>query len=76
MDYQSVLETVESWPIEDRIKLVQDVSDRLLDQGYAPELTEEMKAELDRRIEEMDRSPEAGVPWEVVKARALERFRK
>jgi putative addiction module component (TIGR02574 family) len=76
MNYQSVLNEVESWPIEDRIRLVQDISDRLLDQGDSSELTEELKAELDRRIEEMDRDPEAGVPWEVVKARALERFRK
>jgi len=75
MDYQAVLNEVESWPVEDRIRLVRDVSDRLVDQDYEPELTEEMKAELDRRIEEMDRNPEAGIPWEVVKARALERFR-
>jgi putative addiction module component (TIGR02574 family) len=76
MDYYSVLSEVETWPIEDRIRLVQDVWDRLVDQGYEPRLTEEMKAELDHRIEEMDRNPDAGIPWEVVKARALERFRR
>jgi putative addiction module component (TIGR02574 family) len=76
MNYQSVLDEVESWPIEDRIRLVQDVSERLADQSDSPELTDEMKAELDRRIEEMDRNPEAGVPWEAVRTRALERFRK
>jgi len=76
MDYQSVLNEVESWPIDDRLRLVQDVWDQLADQGYEPELTEEMKAELDRRIEEMDRNPGAGVPWEEVKARVLGRLRK
>jgi len=76
MDYQAVLSEVESWPIDDRIRLVQDVWDRLVDQGYEPELTEEMKAELDRRIEEMDRNPDSGVPWEEVKARVLGRFRR
>ena len=55
MDYQSVLSEIETWPIDDRIRLVQDVWDRLADQGSEPELTEEMKAELDRRSEEMDR---------------------
>jgi putative addiction module component (TIGR02574 family) len=34
------------------------------------------KAELDRRIEEMDRNPDAGVPWEVAKTRVLGRLRK
>ena len=76
MDYQSVLSEVESWPVDDRVRLVQDVWDRLVDQGLEPELTDEMKAELDRRVEEMDRNPGLGVPWDVVKARALERFGK
>ena len=76
MDYQSVLNEVETWPIDDRIRLVQDVWGRLVDQGYEPELTEEMKAELDRRVEEMDRNPGSGVPWEEVKARVLGRLRK
>ena len=74
MDYQTVLSAVESWPVDDRVRLVQDVWDRLPDQGYEADLTDEMKAELDRRIEEMDRNPELGVPWEVVKARLLARF--
>jgi putative addiction module component (TIGR02574 family) len=76
MDYQSVLNEVESWPIDDRLRLVQDVWDRLVDQGHEPELTEELKAELDRRIEEMDRNPDSGVPWEEAKARVLGRIRK
>ena len=76
MDYQSVLDAVETWPMDDRIRLVQDVWDRLVDHGYEPELTEEMKAELDRRVEELDRNPGAGVPWEEAKARVLGRLRK
>ncbi len=76
MDYQAVLNEVASWPVDDRIRLVQEVWDRLVDQGYEPELTEEMKAELDRRIAEMDRNPELGVPWEEVKARVLGKFRR
>jgi len=76
MDYQAVLNEVESWPVDDRVRLVQDVWDRLADRGYEPELTAEIKAEIDRRIEELDRNPAAGIPWEAVKARALERIRK
>jgi putative addiction module component (TIGR02574 family) len=76
MDYQAILSEVESWPVDDRIRLVHDLWDRLMDQGFEPELAEEMKAELDRRIEEMDRNPDSGVPWEEVKARVPGRIQK
>jgi putative addiction module component (TIGR02574 family) len=62
MDYQSVLNEVESWPIDERVRLVQDVGDRLADHGCEPELTEEIKHELDRRIEEINRDPDAREP--------------
>ena len=75
MDDQAVLNEVETGPVDDRIRLVRDVWDRLGDQGDEPELTGAMKAELDRRIAEMDRDPGAGVPWEEVKARVLGRPR-
>ena len=76
MNYQSVLDEVESWPVDDRLRLVQEVWERLVDRGDEPELTEEMKAELVRRIEESDRNPDAGVPWDEVKARVLGRLRQ
>ncbi|WP_256369008.1 addiction module protein [Aquisphaera insulae] len=75
MDYQVVLHEVESWPIDDRVRLVQDLWDRLADQGHEPDLTVEMKAELERRIEELDRNPDAGIPWEQAKSKSLERIR-
>lgn len=74
MDYQAVLNEVETWPIDDRLRLVRDVCEQLVDQGHEPDLAEELKAELDLRIEEMDRNPEAGIPWEVAKARVLGRL--
>lgn len=76
MDYQTILTEVDPWPIDDRLRLVQDLWDRLAGEGPEPEITEEMKAELDRRIEELDRDPGAGIPWEEVKARAFERIRR
>ena len=76
MDYQSVLSEVESWSVDDRLRLVREVWDRLTSAGYDPELPDEMKRELDRRIDEMDRHPETGVPWEDVKARILARLRR
>jgi len=50
--------------------------DRLIDQGYEPELPQELKVELDRRLDALDKKPEAVTPWEVVEARTLERFRQ
>jgi len=76
MDLQTVLATVDSWPVEDRLRLMEAIWDRLIDQGYEPDLTPEMKAELDRRLDALDKKPGAVTPWEVVEARALERFRQ
>ena len=39
MDLETVLTGVDTWPIEDRIRLVQEVWDRLADQGHEPELS-------------------------------------
>jgi putative addiction module component (TIGR02574 family) len=76
MDLQSVLMAVDSWPIADRLQLLEEIWDRLVDGGYEPGLTEGQKAELDRRIEALDANPDAVVPWDDVEARALARFRR
>jgi putative addiction module component (TIGR02574 family) len=76
MDLQAVLNEVESWPVEERIQLVQAVWERLADQGNEPGLTEEEKAELERRLAEDNAAPDDVVPWEEVKAQALARIRR
>lgn len=48
--------------------------DRLVDRGYEPELTEEQKAELDRRLAEDDSAPDDVLSWEEVKAEAPPRL--
>jgi putative addiction module component (TIGR02574 family) len=76
MDYQSVLDEIQSWPVGDRVRLVQDVCGGIADRGEEAALSDEMKTELDRRIAEMDRYPDAGMPWEDVKSQLLARHRK
>jgi putative addiction module component (TIGR02574 family) len=76
MDLKTVLTETESWPVEDRLRLLHDLWDRLVDRGYEPELTEEQKAELDRRLAEDEAAPDDVVSWEEVKARALARIRR
>jgi putative addiction module component (TIGR02574 family) len=76
MDFETVLIAVRSWPTEERLRLIGEVWDDLSAEDEASESTEELKELLDRRIEALERNPEAVVRWEVVEARALERFRK
>jgi putative addiction module component (TIGR02574 family) len=76
MDLRTVLTEVDSWPVEDRIRLVQEVWDRIADQGHEPKLSDEFKAELDRRLAAHQANPEAAIPWEEVEAKALARLRR
>ena len=76
MDFDAVLTAVRSWPTEDRLRLIGEVWDDLSEEDVTSELTEGLKRLLDRRIEALERNPEAVIPWEIVEARALERFRR
>jgi putative addiction module component (TIGR02574 family) len=71
MNLKTVLTEVETWPVEDRIRLVQEVWDGVLDRGYVPELTAEQAIELDRRLAADEAAPEDTLPWEEIKAQAL-----
>jgi putative addiction module component (TIGR02574 family) len=73
MDLISVLREVNAWPVEDRMKLVHEVWDQLVDQGFETDLSEDLKAELDRRLAADDAAPEDVVSWDEVKAEALKR---
>ena len=54
----------------ERIQLAQDLWDSLEPAEIDAELplTEDQKAELDRRLADLERNPEAGVPWEEARA--------
>ncbi len=73
MDVPSVLREVDAWPVEDRVLLVQELWDRLVDQGYEPEIWEDLRNELDRRLAADEAAPDDVVSWEEVKAEALKR---
>ncbi len=76
MDVPSVIREVDAWPVEDRMLLVQELWDRLVDHGYEPEIWENLREELDRRLEADEAAPDDAVPWEEVKAEALKRARR
>jgi putative addiction module component (TIGR02574 family) len=62
--------------VAERIQLAEDLWDSIPPEGADVPLTEAQKAELDRRLEELERDPDAGEPWEVVRARLYERLKR
>jgi len=76
MDYRSVLDEVESWPIDERIRLLNEVWDGIEEQGFPVDVSPKTKDELQRRIEGLDRNPASAVPWEKAKERVLKRIRQ
>jgi putative addiction module component (TIGR02574 family) len=68
-------------PAEERLELIDELWDSVhppgsLRPGEPFVLTDEQKAELDRRLEEHERHRERAEPWEVVRARLWARFDK
>lgn len=59
--------------VAERILLAEDLWDSIPEAADIP-LTEAQKAELDRRLEDLERDPDAGEPWEVVRARLYGRL--
>jgi len=62
--------------VAERIQLAEDLWDSIPPEGADIPLTEAQKAELDRRLDDLERDPDAGEPWEVVRARLRERLKR
>ena len=69
MDPTTTLQAVQAWPLEDQLELVFRLWDQLVDGGWRPELTEDLKAELDRRLAAYEADPTNVLTWEQVVAR-------
>jgi putative addiction module component (TIGR02574 family) len=59
--------------IPERIRLVEDIWDSIAEVPAAVPVTEELRAELDRRLRAYEDAGEAGEPWSVVRERLLRR---
>jgi putative addiction module component (TIGR02574 family) len=55
--------------ISERIQLVEDLWDSIAIFPEAVSLTQAQKEELDRRLDEYHKNPDAGSPWESVRER-------
>lgn len=63
------LADVLAMPIAERILLVEDIWDSIAAVPDAIPLPDDQREELDRRLDAYHAKPEAGSPWEAVKAR-------
>ncbi len=58
-------------PLAERIRLVELIWDSIAAVPEAVPISDELAAELDRRLAEFEADPEAGSPWEEVRTRIL-----
>ena len=62
---------IDKLPAAERITLLQDIWDSLVEEQAIPEVTEAQKRDLDRRIAELDANPENVLTWEQIKESIL-----
>ena len=63
----TLLEQALRLPIPERRKLADDIYDSIGSEDEAFHLTDEQKAELERRMEDFRRDPDSSIPWETVR---------
>jgi putative addiction module component (TIGR02574 family) len=68
VDLANLLREVDSWPLDDRIQLVEAVWNRIVDSGEHCELTDPQKAELDHRLAEVEAAPDKLLTWDEITA--------
>ena len=61
--------------VPERIQLVEDIWDTIVELPEEVGLTGAQKAELDRRLEAYHKNPEEGSPWALVRERIRRRAR-
>jgi putative addiction module component (TIGR02574 family) len=54
-------------PVAERIRLVELIWDSIAALPEAVSISDELRADLDRRLAEFETDPEAGSPWEEVR---------
>ena len=59
MDMATVWAAIQAWPPEDQFELADRIWDDLARRGLYPELSDDMKDELDRRVAAADADPTA-----------------
>jgi putative addiction module component (TIGR02574 family) len=68
VDLTTIMREVDGWPVDDRIHLVQAIWDRIVESGEEVDLTDAQKADLDRRLAELDAAPHEILHWDEITA--------
>ena len=68
MNLANALSEIETWPLADQVELVHRVWERIVESGWQPQLTEEQKAELDRRMAAHEANPNEALTWDSIVA--------
>ena len=63
------LDEVLKLPVSERIRIVEAIWDSIADSPEEVQLSDEQKVELDRRLEALEKNPDAGCSWDEVRAR-------
>jgi putative addiction module component (TIGR02574 family) len=69
------LSAIKALPVDEKLRIVEDIWESITEELDNSELDDDMKAELDRRIADYDADPSNVVPWDVVKAASFRRAR-
>ena len=67
---------IDKLSVEDRILLVRAIWDSITNHPSSPTISDALRAELDRRLDDDLANPEDVVPWEEVRAEALARIKQ
>ena len=62
--------------VAERIQLAEDLWDSIAAETSELPLTDAQRAELERRLDDFERNPDAGESWDVVRARIQKRLSK
>ncbi len=62
----AILEAAQQLPAEERVELLDELWDSVLEHS-PPELTPEEKRIIDERLKSMEENPDSGIPWEEAK---------
>lgn len=68
MNTKETFQTVQSWPLPEQLDFAFQLWDSIVDAGWEPQLTPELKEELEQRIAAHEADPTRVLTWEQVLA--------
>lgn len=69
MDPTATLQIMRQWPVQERLDFLFGAWDQLVEDGWQPQPTDDLIAELDRRLAAHEADPSKVRTWEQVLAR-------